>query len=291
MDIRKLRHILVLAREAHFGRAAHRLGITQSALTRSIQTIEAELGLRLFDRGREGVHLTRAGALLVEDAEPVVRRMDVLVRNMGLLAQSAVGEVHCGLGPLTATLLLPEVLTRIAQDHADLRVRTRLGHVAEMQQLLREGELDFAVLSHPLVLHEEQFTLRRIGHMAVGALVRRGHPLAGRSASSEEMAAFPIIAGTPPDCVQMPDYVPTISCDNYEIARAVTLASDAIWIAAESLAGDELAVVRDTTMQVQVVIASLARRTLSPPALLVIDLMSKVLGQQRKSAGERGTGT
>lgn len=286
MDIRKLRHIMILAREAHFGRAADRLGVTQSALTRSIQAIEHELGLRLFDRGREGVHLTRAGTAMLDDAKLVLRQMDVLERNMALLAQRAIGEVHCGLGPLAATLLLPDVLSRIAQDHGQLRMRTRLGGVTELQQLLHDGDLDFAVLAHPLVTRRaNDLSLRRIGQISLGALVRRNHPLANRSASWEEMAGFPIIGGgaVAADGMADVDYAPTITCDNFEIARTVTLASDAIWVTAEALADEELAPVHGLAIaqDLQIVVASLARRTLPPPALLVIDMMIAALQRRR----------
>ncbi|WP_336971920.1 LysR family transcriptional regulator [Sphingobium aromaticiconvertens] len=288
MDIRKLRHITTLAREAHFGRAADRLGVTQSALTRSIQATESELGLRLFDRGREGVHLTRAGAAMLDDASLVLRQMDLLERNMALLAQRTIGQVHCGLGPLAATLLLPDVLSRIARDHGQLRIRTRLGGVTELQQLLHDGDLDFAVLAHPLVTRRaNDLSLRRIGQLSLGALVRRNHPLANRFASREEMTGFPIIGGgaVAADGMADVDYAPTITCDNFEIARAVTLASDAIWITAETLADEELTPVYGLPIaqDLQIVVASLARRTLSPPALLVIDMMTTAL-QHRRAA-------
>ncbi|QOT73384.1 LysR family transcriptional regulator [Sphingobium fuliginis] len=86
MDIRKLRHIVALSQERHFGPAADRLGVTQSALTRSIQAAEAEIGLRLFDRGRDGVYPTRAGEALLADAVPLLRQMENLERNMALLS-------------------------------------------------------------------------------------------------------------------------------------------------------------------------------------------------------------
>lgn len=282
MDVHKLRHVELLAREQHFARAADRLGLTQSALTRSIQAAEAEIGLRLFDRGREGVHLTRAGELFLHDARLVLRQMEALEHNMALLAAREIGEVHCGLGPLAAALVLPDVLAGVARDHCELRVRTRLGGVTELLDLLHEGELDFALLAHPLVKSRAKaLTIRRIGQTRLGALVRRGHPLAGRTVSQMEADAFPTIGGTSVAHMtpESGPYEPSITCDNFEIARAVTLASDAIWITAESLGSDELVPVHGLPIAqpLHLVIASLARRSLSPPALLIIDEMANVL--------------
>ena len=275
MDIRKLRHIVTLGQERHFGLAADRLGLTQSALTRSIQATEAELGLRLFDRGRDGVYPTRAGEALLADAVPLLRQMEMLERNMALLSDRGAGEVRCGFGPLAAALALEVMLSCTARDHAALRVRTKLGDVAELQALLREGELDFAVLAHVLVEDRPDLSFRRIGQTRLGALVRRDHPLAGRTVGEEDIAGFPIIGGTGGG----PVYQPTISCDNFEIAGSVTLASDAIWITAEALADDRYALVHGlpVAQPLELVVASLARRTLSIQALLLIDLIVAAL--------------
>ncbi|KEQ54388.1 LysR family transcriptional regulator [Sphingobium chlorophenolicum] len=279
MDLRKLRHIATLGRERHYGLAADRLGLTQSALTRSIQSAEAELGLRLFDRGRDGVHPTRAGEALLADAMPLLRQMETLERNMALLSDRGSGEVRCGFGPLAAALVLEDMLSHAARDHGALRVRTKLGDVAELQALLREGELDFAVLAHILVEDRPDLSFRRIGQTRLGALVRRHHPLADRTVDEGAIAAFPIIGGTGGS----PIYAPTISCDNFEIAGSVTLASDAIWITAEALADDRYALVHGLPIAqpLDLVVASLARRTLSAQALLLIDLIIAALRPRR----------
>ncbi|SCW61177.1 DNA-binding transcriptional regulator, LysR family [Sphingobium faniae] len=279
MELRKLRHVVTLAHERHFGRAADRLGLTQPALTRSIQSVEAELGLRLFDRGRDGVHPTRAGEALLADAAPLLRQMDVLERNMALLSDRAIGEVRCGFGPMAAALVLADMLSHVARDHGALRVRTWLGEVGELQDLLREGELDFAVLAHVLVEDRPDLSFRRIGQIRLGALVRRGHPLAGRTMREEEATGFPVIGGTG----DSPTYAPTIACDNFEIAGQVTLASDAIWVAAEALADDRFALVHGLgiAQPLEMVVASLARRTLSPPALLLINLIGAALRRRQ----------
>lgn len=281
MDLRKLRHVAILAHERHYGRAADRLGLTQSALTRSVQAIEAELGLRLFDRGRDGVHPTRAGEALLADALPLLRQMDLLERNMALLTDRAIGEVRCGFGPMAAALVLAGMLADVARDHGALRVRTWLGDVGELQDLLREGELDFAVLAHVLVEDRPDLRFRRIGQIRLGALVRRDHPLAGRTVTPADAAGYPVIGGSG----DTPLYAPTIACDNFEIAGDVTLASDAIWITAEPLADDRFAMIHGLPVArpLDLVVASLARRTLSPPALLLIDLIT---GALRRRTGQ-----
>ena len=62
MDLKRLKHITVLAEERNFSRAAERVNLSQPAFSRSVQAAEAELGLRLFDRGGAQVTCTTAGA-------------------------------------------------------------------------------------------------------------------------------------------------------------------------------------------------------------------------------------
>jgi len=71
-DLRRLRYLVALARRLSFTQAADDLGITQSTLTRAIQSLEREMGLRLFDRDQSGVALTSDGRRVVEKAESLL---------------------------------------------------------------------------------------------------------------------------------------------------------------------------------------------------------------------------
>lgn len=72
IDLRKLRYFLAVAAESNFGRAAARLHMTQPALSRQIQSLETEVGVRLFERDRRGARLTSAGEQFCKDAEQLV---------------------------------------------------------------------------------------------------------------------------------------------------------------------------------------------------------------------------
>ena len=290
MDSRKLRHAVILADEKSYALAANKLRITQPALTKSIQALEAELGVKLFDRSRSGTQLTRTGEYFVREARSLLRQMNILEQDMSRLARGEAGEIDLGAGPLPASLLLPHVLARIARDHSLVRFRSRVGHAAELLQALRDGELDLAVVAYPFLQDgADALATRRIGTVELAPLVRRNHPLT--TGASTDPSAFPTIGGSV-DPLALPapvlDYSPSMTCENFEIVRQVVLHSDAIWITAKCMAGEDLVILKGTGLPepqgVSIGLAWLARRSLSPTALLCMELMQEAMAAAQPPA-------
>ena len=87
MELRQLRYFVTLAEELHFGRAAEREHIVQSALSQQVRRLERELGVRLLERSTHHVSLTAAGAVFLVEARQILAHVD---RAAGV-ARSAVG--------------------------------------------------------------------------------------------------------------------------------------------------------------------------------------------------------
>ena len=81
MDLRQLRHAVTLGKLLNYTKAAQELGLTQSALSRSIQAIEERVQVRLFDRDRGGVRLTELGRLYIARANTLLREAEELDRS------------------------------------------------------------------------------------------------------------------------------------------------------------------------------------------------------------------
>lgn len=282
MEIRKLNHVATLAKAGTFARAADLLGITQSALTRSIQAIEEELGLRLFDRGRSGAVVTKAGAELVRQGEIVLQGMRTLENNMAMLSRGEAGDVSFGMGPLPASIILPNLLGFAANDHPGIKLKAQIGSLSELLAALKSDRLEFVILSH-LSIDEASniYANHRIGRMKLVGLVRKDHPLITKP-DFTTARDYPLLGGTPLDEARQQEnaaYNPTIMCDNYHVLRDVTLNSDAIWITADCMAHDGLVPLKDfdIAQPLQIVAVSMPGRHLSPSARLFIDKAAAIL--------------
>jgi DNA-binding transcriptional LysR family regulator len=104
MDLYRLRSMVVLAEQRHFGRAARVLGMTQPALSKQVALVEDELGAPLFLRGRGGVEPTAVGRAVIERARPILTQMERLVLDAKRTARGETGLLRLGVGVTTAGL-------------------------------------------------------------------------------------------------------------------------------------------------------------------------------------------
>ncbi len=112
IELRQLRYFVAVAEELHFGRAAERLHISQSPLSRAIRDLEHELGVVLFVRTTRHVELTRAGSVLLERAQRALEEVDGAVadaRRAGRQHDGALGVGHMPFSRLQAARIAEEV--------------------------------------------------------------------------------------------------------------------------------------------------------------------------------------
>ena len=150
MELRQLRYFLTLADELHFGRAAQRLHVSQSALSQQVRAMERQLEVPLLVRNSRRVELTPAGRTLYERAGAVLdlaAAATEATRQAGLAGrrQLTVGFIGNGLAELTTALLQA---FEAALPDTDVALK-RLG-LAEHLQALRHGEVDVALVRLPI---------------------------------------------------------------------------------------------------------------------------------------------
>ncbi|GAA3688133.1 LysR family transcriptional regulator [Nonomuraea antimicrobica] len=174
MELRQLRYFVTLAEELHFGRAAAREHIVQSALSQQIQRLERELGVRLLDRSTHHVDLTPAGAAFLVEARQIldhVGRAGQAARNAGTPTPTLrAGIIDAGYDTM------PQILRELQQTHPDITIHQVEAGTPEQYRQLADGRLDIAIG------HASQapagVTSKLIRLDPLGVLVPEDHPLA-----------------------------------------------------------------------------------------------------------------
>jgi DNA-binding transcriptional LysR family regulator len=149
VELRQLSHFVAVAEEQSFTKAARRLSYVQSALSVSIQALERELGVRLFERTTHRVALTDAGEALLPSARQtlasVEQTRDVAAAVRGVLR----GTVRIGIMQAFAFLDIAELLGTFHRQHPDveLQLRPSAGGSQALVEDLRRGSIDIAFVS------------------------------------------------------------------------------------------------------------------------------------------------
>ena len=143
--IRQIKGLLTVAKLGSFSRAAVELGISQSALSQSIQQMEFLLDVQLLERRHRAVAMTPAGETLVVRLERIMRDLDDAIDAAQSEAMSDVGEVRVACLSTVATMLLPAAVRRFLADYPNVRIATRDENVAGILNQVKSGEVDFAI--------------------------------------------------------------------------------------------------------------------------------------------------
>lgn len=123
MELRHLRCFIAVAEELHFARAAERLHIDQSPLSRTIKELEEELGARLFVRTTRSTQLTRAGRLFLEHVQRVFAALDQARDSVKSVANGFHGQLRIALSDGITPSRLPALLAQRREEDPEVEVR------------------------------------------------------------------------------------------------------------------------------------------------------------------------
>lgn len=241
MDLRLLRHARALADHGTFARAAQSLGITQPALTRSIQSLEHETGLRVFDRGTGGVTPTEFGAFFLERARELLAMADELegeiVRSRGLCG----GGISIGSGALAAESIVAPAIGGFTRAQPGVSVHVQLGAPLELLGELRQLQLDFLVAEATSFPDRGDLEIVELDRLPFHLIVRPDHPLLhGGPVELADVFAYPTVLPAPlqprgfaalqhiaPTADHVPAF-PTVVCPSYGMIKRIVQESDSV---------------------------------------------------------------
>jgi len=284
-DLTRLRHIVAVARNRSFSRAAEELHITQPALSRSIAAFEERFGLRLFDRGRGGVVMTAAGKLVVDEADRLLRSAVDLEHNLRLYGQGEAGRIALGVGPLAASLILPRLSQAILTEGSSLQLRASIKPAEQLLQELLADEIEMIFAnSLPLEVSPE-LEITPVGSVTLAMIVRGGHPLAAsRGVQMSDLRKFPATNAVELPVAGLTGEAGAFVCDNFHIMRETVLRTDSVWLAPPELFADDIEAGRLQTLDVvdfgpvENVVSMIRRkdRTMSPAAVSIAETVRSI---------------
>jgi DNA-binding transcriptional LysR family regulator len=245
ITIRHIEIVRALEQHRHFGRAAEALGITQSALTRALQALETDLGVRLFDRGTGIPAPTMFGRILLDWGLPVTRGMDNLVREIRLARGLEVGELTVVAGTFPSELWVPQALGHLAKEFPNVRCRMRSSESRRAVKDVLDGSADLAVGDLVEAQGLDELTFEKLITVNVAMFCRPGHPLLQHGVIKHmDLADFPLAGPRPSHysseameragenrAMIVPKsggFVPRIWVESFAAMREVVRASDAI---------------------------------------------------------------
>ncbi len=177
MELRHLRSFVAVADSGSISLAARRLNITQPALSRQIQDLERDMGVRLFDRIGRRVILTGDGGDLLGRTRRVLADVDALQGRARALGGGEGGILRIGAPPQFIESALPEVLAAYRRARPGVEVQLVEDGANPLLRRVQHGELHLAV---GVLRGEEGFQSRLLYPLRVLAVMSRRHRFAGR---------------------------------------------------------------------------------------------------------------
>ncbi|MDF2046460.1 MULTISPECIES: LysR family transcriptional regulator [Microbacterium] len=286
IDVHKLRQFLIVVKTGSFTRAAEALNLSQSALSRSIQSLEEHLGTRLIERerGRTGITLTLAGTELFERSDAILHDLDEMESRMTGMPVRAVPTISFGIGPMLGGVVLPGFFKDRLLSTPDLRVRVHTSTSDLMTELLLDGEIEF-YLGLPSVRRRSTRVRQQVfGNFAPNFFVRPGHPLAEQErVTIEDLLAFPRISGTAwsENLMSLGSerdrylFASSLQVDDYGMLVDIASSSDALIVASTQRPGDGLVrlpiTIELAISSSELSVFSLAGTRMSPLAAEIVD--------------------
>ena len=173
MELRHIRYFIAIAEESSLGRAAHRLRVSQPALSQQINNLESELGLKLFTRDSRGVQLTEAGRAFLIGGRRVLAAAKLASEQAQEAANGDRGRLVIGSIPGVAVSFLPEALSLFRQRHPLVEVTVLLAHNRAQVEGVLNGSMMLGIGYYSLALQEdeaEQVDTRLVRRSRVGII-------------------------------------------------------------------------------------------------------------------------
>ena len=150
MNSRQLQYAIVLSQVLSFSQAAEQLNMSQPALSKQILNLEAELGVKLFDRSMSPLSLTPAGNHFIREARDLLYKEDQLLRSMERFKSGEAGQLTIGITPFRCSYLIPGIVRQVREQYPGIQIKLHEAGSDILRKEAAEGKYDFAVVNLPV---------------------------------------------------------------------------------------------------------------------------------------------
>jgi DNA-binding transcriptional LysR family regulator len=192
MDLQRLHTFQVLSETLHFRHAAERLGLTQSAVSQQIASLEKDLGAPLFERIGRRVYRTPAGEVLAREAVKVLSTVGRAREAVSAVSRGDAGRLRVGASTTPGIYLLPDVLGRFRSDFPRVELDFRLANSSRIEAMTVANEFDLGVCGFR-PSHAELFEIE-LGEDRIIAVASPALAGKARRVKPDELARWPLVA-------------------------------------------------------------------------------------------------
>lgn len=146
MELRQIRYFIEVAQREHVTEAAEALHVAQSAVSRALASLEAELEVDLFIREGRNVRLTPVGRMFLEDMQEAIRLIDDATQNIYEYTDPERGMVNIGFPSSLATYILPTAISAFRKEYPNVRFQLHQGSYRYLKESVGRGDFNIALL-------------------------------------------------------------------------------------------------------------------------------------------------
>lgn len=265
----KLKHVVAVGRYASFSKAGEAVGVTQSAVTKSVAELERKIGYAIFHRTSKGVLPTEDGRDFLDRAARLLSDSNDLLNNRRGGEDAFKGVVRVGVYPGSLEWMVTAALAELIRRHPSVRIEVNTGTTERGLQLLNRGDIDAAFGMVGAFGVWKEVECAPLAKLHTHCFVRRGHPLLEQpDVTLGDIVRFGMICPSvsapyldiareiyesrgedPASKIHIADYFPLV--------RRIVAHSDAIGLVADSVARSALSEKYFTVLQQPIVFPSL----------------------------------
>lgn len=300
MNLKQLSHVLALADTLNFNKAAQRMHLSQSALSKSIAALEAELGIQIFERNTARVEIAPTGQHVILHARHLMSEASNFRKNVEYLKTGELGSVSLGSGPFPAACFLDAGIKEFHLRYPTVSMNVRIDNWGNLLRGLLAGALDFFMADIRNLEDDARLDITPLGGVTVTLCCCRHHPLVAgnptRVIDPRELLDYAFAAVKLPPLMflelkqsmgldRSDTFAVNIECDDISLLNRIVPGSDIILATGNLLMADcfrnpevvKLNVPMSRNRFGEWALVRIKDRMLTPSAALLADLLTELI--------------